>query len=75
MLESVFNKVTGLKACKFIKKRLHHRRFPVKFEIFKNTFFYRTPLVAAFVRRPKVLKAKAAKQLLLKSHFGMGVLL
>ena len=29
MLELLFNKVTGLKACSFIKKRLQHRYFPV----------------------------------------------
>ena len=31
VLESPFNKVAGLKACNFIKKRLQYRRFPVKF--------------------------------------------
>ena len=30
MLDSLFNKVKGLKTCKFIKKRLQHRCFPVK---------------------------------------------
>ena len=34
-------------ACKFIKKRLWHRCFPVDFANFKNTFLYRTPPVAA----------------------------
>ena len=29
-LESLFNKVAGLRACNFIKKRLQHRCFPVK---------------------------------------------
>ena len=29
MLESLFNKVTGLKACNFILKRLQHRSFTV----------------------------------------------
>ena len=51
MLESLFNKVTGLKACNFIKKRLQHMCFPVniakfRLEIFKNSFFQRTPPVA-----------------------------
>ena len=47
MLEFLFNKVAG-HACNFIKKRLQHKCFPVKFVIFffKNTFFYRTPPVA-----------------------------
>ena len=40
MLELLFNKVTGLKACSFIKKRLQHRYFPFEYcETFKNTYF------------------------------------
>ena len=31
VLESLFNKVSGRQACIFIKKRLQHRYFPVKF--------------------------------------------
>ena len=31
MLEILFNKVAGLQACNFIKKRLQHRCFSVKF--------------------------------------------
>ena len=31
MLGSLFNKLAGLQACCFIKKRLQHRRFPVNF--------------------------------------------
>ena len=31
-----------------LKKRLWHLYFPVNFANFKNTFLYRTPLVAAF---------------------------
>ena len=47
MLEPLLNKVTGLKACNFIKKRLQHRcLFSCKIcEIFQNTMFYRTPPV------------------------------
>ena len=37
MLESVFNKVVGLKACNFIKKRLQHRCFPVNVGEFLRT--------------------------------------
>ena len=37
VLESIFNKVAGLKACNFIKKRLQHRCFPVKFAKFLRT--------------------------------------
>ena len=34
-------------ACNFIKKRLQHRCFPMKFTTFlhNNTLFYRTPLL------------------------------
>ena len=39
MLESLFNKVTGLQACNFIEKRLQHRRFPGNIANFKNTYF------------------------------------
>ena len=31
VLESLFNKVPGLKVCNFIKTKLQHRYFPVKF--------------------------------------------
>ena len=37
MLESLFKKVPGLKAYNFIKKRLQHRCFPVKFAKFLRT--------------------------------------
>ena len=45
VLESLFNKVAGLKAYNFIKKELEHRCFPI---IFKNTFFCRTPPMDTF---------------------------
>ena len=34
VFESLFNKVTGLKACNFIEKRLQYRCFPVDIAIF-----------------------------------------
>ena len=46
-LESLLNKVAGLKVCNSIKKKLQHRCLPGKFEISKKTFFDRTALVAA----------------------------
>ena len=57
LLESPFsNKVAGqsagLRPATLLKKRFWHRCFPVnsaKNKISKNTFFYRTPLVAASV--------------------------
>ena len=44
-----FEKFHRPEACNFIKRRLQHRGFPVKFsfKIFKNFFFDRTPPVAA----------------------------
>ena len=36
MLESLFNKVTGLQACNFTKKRLQYRRFPVNIAILRT---------------------------------------
>ena len=49
VLESLFDKVAGLKACSLIKKRLQHSYFPVKFATFLKTFFffYRKPQAAA----------------------------
>ena len=48
MLESLFDKVSGLKTCNFTKKRLQRRCFFCEHcEIFTNSFFYRTPPVAA----------------------------
>ena len=44
VLESLCNKVAGLYACKFIKKRLQHKCFLI--DIAK--LLYRTPSVAAF---------------------------
>ena len=47
VLESLFNKVVGLKACNFIKNRLQHGCF-VKFaNLLRTSFFYRRPPMAA----------------------------
>ena len=46
VLESLLNKVAGLEACNFIKKRLQHRYFPVKFAI-----FLRTPILKNICKR------------------------
>ena len=37
VLESLFNKVAGLQACNFIKKRYQHRCFPVNISKFSRT--------------------------------------
>ena len=50
MPEPLFNKDAGLRpeACKFIKKETLAQVFSCEFcEILKNTFFYRTPPMAA----------------------------
>ena len=39
VLESIFNKVAGLRACNFIIKKLQQRCFPVKFAKFLKTPF------------------------------------
>ena len=39
VLESLFDRVAGLKACSVIEKKLQHRCFPVKFAIFSRTSF------------------------------------
>ena len=47
----VFNKVAGLRPTTLFKKKTLAHVFSCKFcEIFKNTFFLRTPLVAASVQ-------------------------
>ena len=50
MLDSLFNKVAGLQATQVFPRE--------NCKIFKNTFFHRTPPVAAF----KVAKLKLKKQ-------------
>ena len=47
MLEFLFNKVAGLQAYNFIKKRLQHRCFAVNIAKFLRIAPYRTPPVAA----------------------------
>ena len=40
MLESLFNRVAGTKACNFNKKRFQHRHFPVNIaKLLRNTCF------------------------------------
>ena len=50
MLESLFNKAAGLKVYNFIETKTPTQVFSCKYcEIFKNSFFDRTPWVAASV--------------------------
>ena len=46
VLDSLFNKVAGLKACNFMKKRLRHRCFAVNIAKYLRTAFLKTSLVA-----------------------------
>ena len=39
VLESLFNRAAGLKACNFVKKRLQRRWFLQNLQIYRNTFF------------------------------------
>ena len=48
VLNSLPNKVEGLKVCNFIKKKLQHRCFPVKFHKFlRAPFFKEQPSMTA----------------------------
>ena len=47
MLKSHFNKVADQKACNFVKKKLRHRCFPVKFAKFFRTPFFTEHLCVA----------------------------
>ena len=50
MLAPLFNNIGGLQSCNFIKKKIPTRVFSCDYcEIFKDSFFYRTPLVTALV--------------------------
>ena len=46
VLESIFNKLTGLHACNFIKKDSKYRSFPVKLTKFLKAPLCKTPPVA-----------------------------
>ena len=47
--ESLFNKVAGLKICRFIKKETPTQVFSYEYcEIFKDSFFYIRPLVTVY---------------------------
>ena len=49
VLESLFKKVSRLKACNFLKKRLQHGCFCEYWEISKNTYFEEHVQTAASV--------------------------
>ena len=49
VLGALFNKVAGVKACNFIKKRLQHRCFAMNIAKSLRTAFYRTALLVVSV--------------------------
>ena len=55
-IESPFNKVTCLKACNFIKKRLQHRCFLVNITTFLRTHFLTEQLQWLLILREEKLK-------------------
>ena len=50
VLESFFKKIAGPQACNFIKKRLRHGCFPVKFAKFLRATFLQNTSVGCFLR-------------------------
>ena len=50
MLKSLFTKVVGLKACNFIKARLRHRYFPLKFMKFLRPLIWNPRTTASEIR-------------------------
>ena len=67
VLEFLYNKVAGSKACNFNKNRLQHRCFPMRFANF--TSFYRTPLVTASEKNEQQQLFEGFCQQLLKTIF------
>ena len=56
MLESLFNKVAGLQAGKFIKKRFQPRCFPMKFAKFFRTPIWKNAEISS--RKKKITERK-----------------
>ena len=52
VLESLSNNAAGLQACNFIKKRLLHRCFPVKYMEFLRTPIFKTSVIHCFCNVP-----------------------
>ena len=50
VLKSLFKKASGPQACKFIKKRLQHRYFPVKLAKFSRTLFLQNTSGGSFLK-------------------------
>ena len=71
-LESLFHKVAGLKDCKFIKRRLQHRCFPVKFPKFLRTAIFTEHLRWLLLTRPMPLTlfSRLVKLMLIRKENG-----
>ena len=54
VLGSLLKKVSGRQACKFIKKRLQHRYFPVKLAIFSRAFLLQNSSGGSFLKQATV---------------------
>ena len=55
MLESLFNKVAGLKTGKFIKQRVQNRGFPVTFLKFLRTSILKSSILNIYLELLKLL--------------------
>ena len=65
MLESLFNKVAGLQACNYFKKRLEHRCFPLNIAKFLRTalFIEHLQWLILYNRKPfSFIKDRGAKK-------------
>ena len=58
MLESLFSKVTGFQPRNFIKKRLQHRCFPVKFATFLRRPFLQNTSGGCFQNKDSLSKCE-----------------
>ena len=67
--ESVFNKVAGLQACNFVKKRLQHRCYLVKFSKFLRTLFFTEHLLTVTVSVCSENLAKIIVRMLAGNNF------
>ena len=61
MLESIFRKLAGLQACKFIKKKLQHRCFPVNIAKYLRTLILMNIYEWLLLSPPDVLCKKMEK--------------
>ena len=61
MLESIFRKLPGLQACKFIKKKPQHRCFPVNIAKYLRTLILMNIYEWLLLSHPDVLCKKMEK--------------